>query len=103
MPYDAARATIEAARALLALAARQDGAQRKETLLHSKDLALTSLKRAKDLSYPHAEISARRILSVIYKVLGEHRKNASYKKQADELLKDFLYKTEKDLLFEFEG
>jgi hypothetical protein len=103
VPYDAARATIEAARALLALAMRQDGAQCKETLLHAKDLALSSLKQAKDVSYPHAEISARRILSVAYSVLGEHRKKASYRKQADELLKDFLYKTEKDLLFELEA
>lgn len=103
VPYDAARATIEAARALLALAMRQDGKQRKETLLRAKDLALSSLKQAKDVSYPHAEISARKILSVVYSVLGEHRKKASYRKQADELLKDFLYKTEKDLLFELEA
>jgi hypothetical protein len=91
--YDAARAKTEAAKALLKLAKRQEEKIRAETLLSAKNLALESLKSAKDHYYPNAEVQAREILAKIYVVLEEPRKEKSYQKGAEETREKFLYRT----------
>lgn len=91
--YDAVRAKIEAARAMLKWALRQDKKERKKRLLETKNIALDALKSAKDLRYPNSEILAREVLAAVYKELKEDRKVKSYGKAAGKLRKDYDYKT----------
>lgn len=91
--YDGVRAKLEAAKAKLDLAGKQEKKLAEATLLSAKDLALESLKNAKDLQYPNAEIRAREILSQAYRMMKDNRKVESYGKAAGQLRDKYHYKT----------
>ncbi len=89
--YDAIRARIEAARALIILARRREKQDKKDLLLTAKNLSLAALYSAKDHEYPNAEILARENLSAIYAEVKEARKERSYFKGAIDLRDKYKY------------
>ena len=80
-PYDALRGQIEKNWSLLRYSRFKSGNLKEELLLKAKNGALDCLKQSIEMRYVNAEMLSSKLLSEIYRDLGDDRKADSYEKR----------------------